>query len=170
MEFDSSGNLKPGEHPISLNEFSENFVYSERFASSGTRKGIYNNFLELLSDIYSKGLSGGISRILIDGSFSTTKLNPNDIDFIIYYNPTDKQQKDLERFLDLNKFLLRRQQNCHFNCLMDYKLDKEFLKDEHRRKIEELKEKQIVNFFKYDRNNNIKGYISIDSNEINGGV
>ncbi|GAB4017737.1 DUF6932 family protein [Spirosoma koreense] len=83
--FDNRGNLTPYEliHIDSLDEFEQVFVTS--FPLSSTRLSIYVGMLE-----YIEALGDGLNqlayksnwRLWIDGSFTTNKLNPNDVDIL----------------------------------------------------------------------------------------
>lgn len=75
--FDANGNLPTGVHEWTLERVFEVFV--DEFPDSPTRKQIsmgFSRFLLEVIDIY------GNFRIWIDGSFTTTKEGPDDIDTV----------------------------------------------------------------------------------------
>lgn len=71
--------LDPGLHDFELSEIGNHF--SQGFPSSETRKPLINGlntFVAHLSEI------GAPIELWIDGSFTTHKVNPNDIDLVIF--------------------------------------------------------------------------------------
>lgn len=84
MEFNKDGFLEAGLHKYSLEEFENIFVNSFRISQS--RKKIFERFMvwwEKLIQIYH------IHEIWIDGSFVTNKINPNDIDVVVFVHVED---------------------------------------------------------------------------------
>lgn len=76
--FNSDGYLDPGIHKMSLTEFSSAFVTA--FPFSNTRKDIFVGYLEHFSDLAK--LVSSFEQI-IDGSFTTNKNDPNDVDLVV---------------------------------------------------------------------------------------
>jgi hypothetical protein len=71
--------LDPGLHDFELSEIGNHFL--QDFPSSETRKPLIdglNSFVAHLSAI------GAPIELWIDGSFTTNKINPNDIDLVIF--------------------------------------------------------------------------------------
>jgi len=68
--FDHTGNLPPGIHSATHEEFVKRFVYNLK------RKELYANLIRFIKDIQNTGCTA----IYIDGSYVTKKLLPNDID------------------------------------------------------------------------------------------
>lgn len=170
MEFDDHGNLFPGEYILTLEQFRNEFVEKEYFNDSITRKEINNNFESLIKEIEILDMLDGLTKIWIDGSFSTMKMNPKDIDVIFFYDHTSRKKKQLEFYLDMCKFKMKKERKCHFNCLTDYINVADFNENEGRAKLDTLTKKQLVRYFEYDRENRNKGYISIVINTNQGGV
>lgn len=84
QEFMEDGNLFPGIHAYSLEDFEQQFV--TMFSASSTRRKIFESLMEwlkLLMDILPP------RYIWLDGSYLTTKIDPNDIDLVIFYKPED---------------------------------------------------------------------------------
>ena len=73
--FNQKGYLPPGLHEATLEEFKARFV--DRVPESATRNDIYAGYMD-----YSKDLSklDILIKQWLDGSFTTKKVNPNDLD------------------------------------------------------------------------------------------
>lgn len=99
IEFDKNGNIQPSEIiPINEQEFKEIFV--DNFSESETRTKIFNGFQRYLSDF--KVQITPSFKNWCNGSFTTTKLNPNDIDLVnlvIFNEEINKKQKEIFKFL-----------------------------------------------------------------------
>lgn len=81
LEFDEKGNLTPYNNiEINYEIFVKNFVDS--FPLDSTRHQILTNFERFLEKLRLKIYPH--FSIWINGSFVTQKLNPNDIDFLIF--------------------------------------------------------------------------------------
>ena len=83
--FDARGNLRPYEviRIESLSEFEQTFVTA--FPLSAARFSIYTGLLEYiqaLGDVLMQVGYKGSWRLWINGSFTTNKLNPNDVDVL----------------------------------------------------------------------------------------
>lgn len=68
--FEKEGYLPPGIHLTTINEFEKRFAYNLK------RKSLFKNLIRFISDIKATGCKA----IYIDGSFTTTKLIPGDMD------------------------------------------------------------------------------------------
>lgn len=82
ITLNENGYLPPGKHEMSIEDFSELFV--QCFPESKTRETIfqgYNNFCSFLQ-------SAGITAFSqwVDGSFCSSKEDPNDIDIVTFIN------------------------------------------------------------------------------------
>ncbi|QDK79236.1 hypothetical protein EXU85_11715 [Spirosoma sp. KCTC 42546] len=98
--FDVRGNLSPYEliRIDSLEEFEQIFVTP--FPLSGTRLSIYTGlleYIEALGDTLNQVTYTGSWQLWIDGSFTTNKLNPNDVDILSLLDDeaSIRQNKDL---------------------------------------------------------------------------
>ncbi|MBB3836707.1 hypothetical protein FHS57_000689 [Runella defluvii] len=81
MDFDNYGHLVPYDIiDTDLAAFERIFVTD--FTHSSTRSGIFEAYLNYLSDL--KQIIGGGFYQWIDGSFTTLKRNPNDIDLVTF--------------------------------------------------------------------------------------
>lgn len=81
MEFESNGMLSAGIHDCTMQEFIEFFV--DKFPTSQRRKTIANNLLDFAKDILATGTP---VEFWVDGSFVTTKINPNDADLVLFFH------------------------------------------------------------------------------------
>ena len=115
LNFNEAGllNVNPPVKHIILKELHEYFVL--RFPESKTRAELYDNFLRYVMclNIFVK-----VHGILINGSFVTDKLDPNDIDFSpvidgLNYEAIHKDhRKTVEILIDHNNILVRTLR-CH---------------------------------------------------------
>ncbi len=81
LEFDKKGYLKPY-HPIEtdLNTFQQFFV--ENFELSQTRRAIFLDFFDFIQDF--KKIICPNFTMWVNGSFVSNKLNPNDLDMVVF--------------------------------------------------------------------------------------
>lgn len=89
--------LDPGLHDFSENEIENQFLSD--FGSSTTRQPLINglkNFFEVLKNC------GIRFEVWLDGSFTTTKENPGDIDLVVFAEPDD-----MNRLPDMHKGILQ---------------------------------------------------------------
>jgi hypothetical protein len=83
ISFSKSGYLIPvGKNTIGLDDFKLGFV--EAFNESRTRHALYDGYLKYLGEF--EKITGSLAGITqwINGSFTTNKLNPNDIDLVSF--------------------------------------------------------------------------------------
>lgn len=79
MIFNEKGLLNPGFFEYKLNEFEKIFVND--FYESQSRKVIFKGFIKWLKQLLTFCYP---DEIWIDGSFVTSKINPNDIDVVVF--------------------------------------------------------------------------------------
>lgn len=84
MEFSKEGLLEPGLHKMSIEDFENTFV--KEFNTSQTRRKIYDSFIVWKEQLVQKFK---IHEIWIDGSFVTKKINPNDVDIVVFVHAID---------------------------------------------------------------------------------
>ena len=77
MNFDTNGNLPLGFHDMTLAEI-EYFLVAT-FTQSITRRPIFDGYCRLRNTMHGVGLSG---EQYLDGSYTTTKENPEDLDLV----------------------------------------------------------------------------------------
>lgn len=123
MDFDNFGNATPGIHHVNLKEFEEDFVIS--FSNSSNRKRIFANFINFFNLRILNKYRCVISKLWIDGSFSTSKTDPNDIDGIIFLKFSNDDEYDLAvEFLEIyNKYVknLAYEYDCDLYVQFDLK-------------------------------------------------
>lgn len=159
QDFLKNGNLNPGIHKYSVNEFKNQFVDS--FELSTTRQDIYSKFkywVNLLTQILPP------KYMWLDGSFLTTKLNPNDIDLVVFYDPKDITEdisKDLGNIINNVSRSLRC--DAYFSyCFKDWSPSETANVDP----MITTKRTYWKGQFGFDRNDEPKGIIELDKNEI----
>lgn len=69
-EFDSNGNLPPGEHRATLKDIETKFTWTQK------RKKLFDGLEKAVKNLR----DAGVWQIYIDGSFTTTKDDPSDVD------------------------------------------------------------------------------------------
>lgn len=79
MVFNEKGLLNPGFSEYKLNEFEKIFV--NNFNESQSRKKIFNGFIKWMKQLLTFCYP---DEIWIDGSFVTNKVNPNDMDIVVF--------------------------------------------------------------------------------------
>lgn len=155
MEFNQDGVLTAGLHECNFSIIKDIFV--DEFETSQTRKKIFEQFVmwvNLLVQDYQ------IYEIWIDGSFVTNKVNPNDIDLVIFVHVND--------YLRLNS---------NWDKLRDVKLiDAYYSLAVCEKSQNALTEKEYWPFvnnrnywrgqFGFDRSDNPKGFLVLKENDL----
>lgn len=77
LDFNSRGVLEAGFHPCTLNDLEVNFVI--KFSTSNTRRDILIGYTNFVNKLKQYGIK---CEQWIDGSFVTSKIDPNDIDLV----------------------------------------------------------------------------------------
>lgn len=154
MHFNSHGNLDGGIISVSsLSEIEEHLV--QAFPDSRTRRRNFDAFCNFWNSLD----KSTVTRIWLDGSFCTTKEDPNDIDCVIFIEPI-KQNEDY--FETLQKQHNQLKQN-HLDVYVAP--DKECIKIEPKtleiyQKFD-YQEKYWLGQFGFDRNRNHKAIIEL---------
>lgn len=186
FKFDANGNIIGDFLVTNLQEVEEHLV--RKFKRSYTRSRNYESFVEFINFLKKQNLLDGVKEIWFDGSFCTSKTNPNDIDFVIILKPFIKSSmiiaKNYEK-LKMDYKELHLDMYVVFDCefvigdILDL-VDKEELSfpDEiktNQQKInflqkqkENLKERCNYwhNMFGFDRQNNSKAILILDGGEL----
>jgi hypothetical protein len=89
FHFDLRGNLRPYE--LLETGFT---AFQEQFASSPNRIVIFQHFALFLNRL--KAILQGQTEIWVDGSFITKKLNPRDIDLVVFIDYQDFAKNEVE--------------------------------------------------------------------------
>ena len=84
LSFNNKGLLKPGIHKLNINEVKQYFC-----SSNETRIKLFNKLIKALKNMK----DAGIKNVYLDGSFTTTKEKPNDIDGCWDYEDNIKLNK-----------------------------------------------------------------------------
>ncbi|MCA9925239.1 MAG: hypothetical protein KC421_22855 [Anaerolineales bacterium] len=101
-EFDEHGHLPPGIHEATIDEVIERFSRPRsRIRTSRTKK---------LRAFYSF-IKPHIDKLYIDGSYTTNKLAPDDVDIVLFFREhvikNLRVQQRFRKFLDKDKFHLQ---------------------------------------------------------------
>ena len=79
MDFDLEGKLPAGIHDYTMVEFIQRFV--EQFPTSQSRTRILESLVLFFRELLQTGTP---HEIWIDGSYATSKVNPNDADVVVF--------------------------------------------------------------------------------------
>lgn len=117
MQFDEFGNTSPGINKISIEDFEDHFV--KGFQNSKTRHRNLEGLISYLSLPFFKTSSNMFTRIWLDGSFCTSKNDPNDIDGILFINPfiSGSSLQIANNFMNYFNNVVKNQGNAFFSDL-----------------------------------------------------
>ncbi len=151
--FDNRGNLFPYDiiRIESLSEFEQTFVTV--FPLSATRFPIYSGLLEYiqtLGDVLAETAYMGTWRLWVNGSFTTNKLNPNDVDVLSLLDDEAALHQHKDRFEPL----------FGQNAFRVYQTDAYFVLDDGTEQARELTA-YWTNQFGVDRSGAKKGIIEL---------
>lgn len=152
--FDENGNIPPQDdlYKPNLDEFIDRFVNVEHIE---TRKGLFSNY-----NRYCRRFKRILTKIWIDGSFTTEKLKPADIDLTVHYDVFKCDNLKIFPFLEKSKFFdksyVKKEYNCHTQYVPVYP------KDDLRYKLTEIQVKAWQKHFTKDRSGNPKGLIELN--------
>src|SRR5437867_1549786 len=91
-EFDEDGFLPEGVHECSLDELHQRFG---RFQRTDRRSSLFAKLLAYIQELRSTGMVAGL---VVDGSFVTSKAEPNDIDLVLILRADHDFSADLRPF------------------------------------------------------------------------
>lgn len=109
--------LPPGFHQFSLNELHETFVAP--FSGSVRRPMLVAGLMKFIEEVKSLAIAG---ELWFDGSFVTEKVDPDDIDFVVIFDPasisrlTSEQQQKMEYLFHQPSSKAR--YNCDVYCAL----------------------------------------------------
>ena len=153
VRFDKHGNPQPpGVIAYSIDEFKSTFVDS--FIESEIRAKIFRNYEQYLQEL--KALVVDEFKQWINGSYTTTKLNPNDIDLVnvIPYTEALNQKYDLVlNFLTIG--------GSKDNYLIDDYLIQVYPEDDPRTTLTQQQLDYWSDWFSHDRQGRAKALIEI---------
>ena len=92
--FDQSGWLPPGVHPATLAEV------DERFGRQSELRRVQMDSVRWMVDL---AVRAGAERIVLNGSFVTDIIEPNDVDCVLLFSPG--RRKNAQAFRELRKGL-----------------------------------------------------------------
>lgn len=153
ITFDKNGNPQPeGIQEFQFSEFKTIFV--ENFNNSISRKLIFEKYEEYISDF--KNQIGNEFKNWVNGSYTTTKIEPNDIDIVNIVEHTEELNN---KFDELQEFL------TVGGSKEKYKVDGYFVPiypiDDPRFAFTEQNLKYWANWFGHDRQNRPKALIEL---------
>ena len=155
-EFEDNGQLPVGIIKPTLSYFESYFVTN--CPESNTRKEIFRGYLKFCSKLVSLESA---NLQWVNGSFTTKKIDPNDIDFVTHIDALKLNNSGEKSFKILQK--LNDKQRAKLEC----KCDAYFIVV-YPPEIPDLHEDTLKNisywskWFAHDRNNNPKGLIEFD--------
>lgn len=109
MEF--SPIFQAGFHDIKIEDFDEIFVYS--FENNGRRMFLRNRFFALIEEFKQVGLD---AEIWLDGSFSTRKEEPDDIDILFVVDEEKLNSLPFENYQIIESLFDREETKIRYNC------------------------------------------------------
>lgn len=155
-DFDENGNLPPvGLIRPTVQEFEERFVKGAE--DTRIRKDLFDNYNEYCNKLISLEVA---SIQWVNGSFTTKKPNPNDIDLVIHFDGMKiHQDKDLqvsvEKLIDKKEMKFR--YKCHPQFVLVYP---QTIPDLHSYYIKRYE--YWLKWFSKDREGNSKGLIEFN--------
>ncbi|MGV8125893.1 MAG: DUF6932 family protein [Methanothrix sp.] len=154
-DFDANGNLPPGDliRPT-IKEFEDRFVNAE---AEKVRREIYEGYRNYCKCLIALGV---VSIQWIDGSYTTKKPSPNDIDLVVHFDGMkiylDKNlQIHFKNLIDINE--MKRLYRCHPQFVLIYPQSEPDLYSYYI-----LRYQHWLKWFSKDRNGNAKGLIEFD--------
>ena len=85
---DDQSLFDPGFYDLSFDGIAERLwsLFVEPFDRSRRREYLVRRFVAYLNDLRNTGMS---FEIWVDDSFTTTRVSPNDVDVVVFYNPNE---------------------------------------------------------------------------------
>jgi len=112
VEFNSSGELFPGDYAPTINEFEEIFV---NIGNRIQRNEIYNGWKSHRRDLLKDGLNQE-ARILLNGSYTTKKHSPNDVDLAVEVPITSESLNTADHNGPILRLLKGPEMKYIYNC------------------------------------------------------
>jgi hypothetical protein len=109
--FNDEGNLLPGLYTPHLSEFKDRFVSD--YPDSKTRISIFSDYINYCNQIINFEIA---SKNWVDGSFTTYKTDPGDIDIVVHYDAlklNSLQNRESIKDLFLDQLNARKKFQCH---------------------------------------------------------
>ncbi len=158
QDFKDDGNLNPGIHKYTFAKFEKQFVLD--FITSETRLNIYENFRKWFEQLLKISAP---KYMWLNGSFLTKKINPNDLDLVVFYYPEDISASVAGK---LGSFI--HESAKQYFCDAYFCLSLRHLNEVQKSQFGnyEIMETYWMGQFGFDRNRIPKGIIEITENEI----
>lgn len=151
--FDENGNLPPGLIKNSLPNFKIKFV--EEFPGSKTRRIIFNGYIIVCNKIIDLNIA---TQHWINGSYTSSKVDPSDVDFVTHINAQRVNQMGYDPRLTeiFSSNQIKADFKCHSFFIRVYpKTDLRYLLTKKERNY-------WLKWFGHDRLKNEKGIVEID--------
>ena len=103
--------LPAGLHPFDESELDARFV--DAFAASSTRPNLLQGLRAFIGSLRKVGVA---FEVWLDGSFCTEKIDPNDIDMVVFADPAELNQLDPATQTYLGGLLDRTSARRQFGC------------------------------------------------------
>lgn len=152
MQFNVHGNLDGGVIDVREKSEIEDFLVNS-FRTSTTR---YRNF-ESFCSFWNELDKNKVTRVSIDGSFCSNKVNPNDIDCVVFIKPDFNNCEYFQSLLDKHGNLLAKYLDVY--VCWDKRFVNQFSEDWN---AIDYQETYWLGKFGFDRNHNPKGIIELD--------
>ncbi|MCR8997800.1 DUF6932 family protein [Brevibacillus laterosporus] len=153
--FTDGWNLKPGIHPYTSNDFKSQFVND--FPQSINRPNIFAGLVNFLQELNNVLIP---HSIWLDGSYLTRKLEPNDIDLVVFYELEDISGDEI-RAKVIKDIIENRSSNYLCDAYFCYAPNS---------RINPNNRNYWRGQFGFDRDDQPKGMILLDQNEIRQNV
>ena len=154
-DFDENGNLPSGIINLSLQDFRNHFITS--FKDSSTRSEIFKGYLRYSDKLLPLNVA---TKQWIDGSFTTNKANPNDIDFVTHVDAlkVDESSEIQNKILEIsNSHEIKKEFLCDVFFIPSYP---QAIPDLYMHTMNRIK--YWRKWFGYDRKMNPKGIIELE--------
>ena len=155
-DFDENGNLPPiGLIKPTIQEFEERFVAGARIGD--VRREIFDGYKKYCDNVRSLDV---VSIQWINGSYTTKKLDPKDIDLVTHFDGMKlHQDKDLQKHFEklIDKEEMKLLYKCHPQFVLVYPRDKPDLYSYYIQRYQ-----YWLKWFSRDRDGNTKGLIEFD--------
>lgn len=161
QQFLSNGNLLPGIHTYKMQEFENQFVNA--FTSSKSRTIIFENFnkwLEKLLTILPP------RYIWLDGSYLTQKVDPKDIDLVVFYYPEDIQSEQQAYEIQQQVNIASRTLNCDAYFCLSFEHWTPQQLEAFPNQNHKIMQTYWMGQFCFDRKREPKGIVQLDRQEL----
>lgn len=160
MDFNAYGNLEGGiVKGKTIKDVEKFFVHD--FTTSKTRQRNFDGLTNLLKKFEEMNLTDLIDKFWIDGSFTTLKIDPNDVDLVFFLNGEEDKIKTTHEIVSKPEKL---HEFCQqFHCDTYFIINGDTIPEEHieAKQHFDMMKKYWMGQFGYDRNENPKGIVEI---------